>query len=192
MATMSPLLRVMTATTTSTASMATSPTTTTNMRWEHHTHSATRWEYDNLSARPAREHALLDSGRACPHAESIILSVGGTESMILSAPAESIILSAPPTETMILSQLSGRNWEYDTLSACWEHHTLGAARWEYDTLNAAQAAMGNAGSAMGGGRWSNHVGRRDGSGTMDGTMSLKRSVRQSNFFVLSDLWFFLL
>jgi hypothetical protein len=30
-----------------------------------------------LSAPPAREHALRVSTRACPHAESIILSAGG-------------------------------------------------------------------------------------------------------------------
>ncbi len=41
--------------------------------------------------------------------ESIILSAGGTESMILSACAESIILSAPPTESMMLSAW-GHSW----------------------------------------------------------------------------------
>ena len=36
-------------------------------------------------------------------AESIILSAGSAESMMLSARAESIILSAPPAESMMLS-----------------------------------------------------------------------------------------
>ncbi len=49
-----------------------------------------------FSALPPRERALRVSGRACPHAESFILSAGGAESMILSSHAESIILSAPP------------------------------------------------------------------------------------------------
>jgi hypothetical protein len=57
-----------------------------------------------LSALPPRERALRVSGRACPHAESIILSAGGAESMLLSSCAESIILSVLPTESMILSQ----------------------------------------------------------------------------------------
>ncbi len=30
-----------------------------------------------------------------------------------------------------------QRWEYHTLSACWEHHNLSAARWEYDALSAA-------------------------------------------------------
>ncbi len=63
------------------------------------------------------------------------------------------------------------------LGACWEHHTLGAARWEYDTLSAAWAVMGNAGGAMGGGMQSNHVGRRDSGGTMDGTMLSERQTK---------------
>ena len=54
-----------------------------------------------LLALPPCEGALRVSARACPHAESIILSAGGTESMMLSAWAESIILSAPPTESML-------------------------------------------------------------------------------------------
>ena len=37
------------------------------------------------------------------HTESIILSVGGAESMILSTHAESLGLSAPPAESMMLS-----------------------------------------------------------------------------------------
>jgi hypothetical protein len=57
-----------------------------------------------LSAMPLQEHALRVSGQASPHAESIILSAGGAESMMLSVRAESIILSAPPAESMILSQ----------------------------------------------------------------------------------------
>ncbi len=57
-----------------------------------------------LSAPPTCKHALRVSTQACPHAESIILSAGGTESMILSARAESTILSVPPAESMILSQ----------------------------------------------------------------------------------------
>ncbi len=57
-----------------------------------------------FSALPPRERSLRVSGQACPHAESIILSVGSIESMMLSARDESIILSAPPTESMILSQ----------------------------------------------------------------------------------------
>ncbi len=56
------------------------------------------------SVLPPREHALRVSSQACPHAENIILSAGGTESMILSARAESIILSVPPAESMILSK----------------------------------------------------------------------------------------
>jgi hypothetical protein len=57
-----------------------------------------------LSALPLHKRALRVSGQVCPHAESIILTAGGTESMILSACVESIILSAPPAESMILSQ----------------------------------------------------------------------------------------
>ncbi len=49
------------------------------------------------------KHALRVSARAFPHAESIILSAGGAESIILSACAESIILSAGGAESMILS-----------------------------------------------------------------------------------------
>ncbi len=56
------------------------------------------------SALPPHERALRVSGQACLHAESIIFSAGGAESMILSAHAESIILSALPAESMILSQ----------------------------------------------------------------------------------------
>jgi hypothetical protein len=56
-----------------------------------------------LSAPPARERTLRVNARACPRAESIILSAGGTESMVLSARAESIILSAGGTASMILS-----------------------------------------------------------------------------------------
>ncbi len=55
-----------------------------------------------LSALPPGKRALRVSGQACPHAESIILTAGGTESMILSLRAEGIILSAPPAESMIL------------------------------------------------------------------------------------------
>ncbi len=61
-----------------------------------------------LSALPPHKRALRVSSQACPHAESIILSAGGAESMIPSLRAESIILSAPPTESMILSQRSSR------------------------------------------------------------------------------------
>ena len=39
------------------------------------------------------------------HAESIILSAGGAESMILSMRDESIIPSAPPAESVMLSAL---------------------------------------------------------------------------------------
>ncbi len=39
------------------------------------------------------------------HAESIILSAGGAESMILSMCAESIILSVSPAESVMLSAL---------------------------------------------------------------------------------------
>ncbi len=52
--------------------------------------------------------------------------------------------------------------------------------------------MGNADAAMGGKMQSNRVEQRDGGGTMDGTMLLERSIRQSKFFVLSDLCVFLL
>jgi hypothetical protein len=52
--------------------------------------------------------------------------------------------------------------------------------------------MGNAGGAMGGGMQSICVGQWDGNSTMDSTMSLEQSIRQRNFFVLSDLCFFLL
>ncbi len=55
-----------------------------------------------LSPLPAHERALRGSARAY-RAESIILSAGGGESMILSACAESIILSAGGAERMILS-----------------------------------------------------------------------------------------
>jgi hypothetical protein len=51
--------------------------------------------------------------------------------------------------------------------------------------------MGHAGGTMGGGMQSNRIGQWDGSGMMDGTMSLEQSIRQSNFFVLSDLCVFL-
>ncbi len=37
------------------------------------------------------------------HGESIILSMGGAESMILSMHTESIILSLPPAESVMLS-----------------------------------------------------------------------------------------
>ncbi len=57
-----------------------------------------------LSALPPHKCDLRISSLACPHAESIILSAGGAESMILSVRDESIILSEPPTESMILSQ----------------------------------------------------------------------------------------
>ncbi len=57
-----------------------------------------------LLALPPCEGALRVSARACPHAESIILSAGGAESMILSARAEGIILSAPTAESMICSE----------------------------------------------------------------------------------------
>jgi large subunit ribosomal protein L15 len=57
-----------------------------------------------LSALPLCKRALRVSHQACPHVESIILSAGISESMILSARAKSIILSAPPAESMILSQ----------------------------------------------------------------------------------------
>jgi hypothetical protein len=56
-----------------------------------------------LSALPPHKHALRVSGQVCPHTESIILSAGGAESMIISSCAESIILSAPLAESMILS-----------------------------------------------------------------------------------------
>jgi hypothetical protein len=46
-----------------------------------------------LQALPPRKRALRVSGRACPHAESIILSAGGAESMILSAHAERVSYS---------------------------------------------------------------------------------------------------
>ncbi len=32
---------------------------------------------------------------------------------------------------------SGWHWDYHALSACWEYHTLSAARWEYYSLRAA-------------------------------------------------------
>jgi hypothetical protein len=57
-----------------------------------------------FSALPPHKRALRVSGRACPHAESIILSASSAESMILSACAGNIILSAQPAESMILSQ----------------------------------------------------------------------------------------
>jgi hypothetical protein len=107
MAMMSPLLRVTTMTTTSTARMATSPTTTTNMPFALTVSTSPLMRATTsvvLSALPPHERALRVSGRACPHAESIILSAGGAESMILSARAESIILSVLPAESMILSQ----------------------------------------------------------------------------------------
>jgi hypothetical protein len=52
--------------------------------------------------------------------------------------------------------------------------------------------MENAGGAMGSRTQGNHVGRRDGGGTMDGTMLSEGSIRQSNFFVLQTCVFFLL
>jgi hypothetical protein len=57
-----------------------------------------------LSARGhARTLTLRARSCACG-AESIILSEGGAESMMLLAPFESIILSEPPAESMILSE----------------------------------------------------------------------------------------
>ncbi len=56
-----------------------------------------------LSVPPTRKRALRVSARACPRDESIILSAGGAESMILLARAESIILSTGGAESMILS-----------------------------------------------------------------------------------------
>ncbi len=52
-----------------------------------------------------RHYALLMHLSNCSagSAESIILSMGGTESMMLSACAESMIVSVPPLESMILS-----------------------------------------------------------------------------------------
>jgi hypothetical protein len=51
--------------------------------------------------------------------------------------------------------------------------------------------MGNPGSAMGSGTQSNRVGRQDGGGMMDGTISLEQSVRQSNLSVIQTCVFFL-
>ncbi len=65
-----------------------------------------------LSALRPCECALRVSGRACPHAESIILSADGAENMILSSRTESIILSAPPAESMILSQRCPRESQH--------------------------------------------------------------------------------
>ncbi len=104
----SPLLRATSMTMmTSTARMATSLTTTTNMPFmlTVSTSPLTRATTSVvLSALPPHECALRVGGRACPHAESIILSAGGAESMILSARVESIVLSLPLAESMILSQ----------------------------------------------------------------------------------------
>jgi hypothetical protein len=50
--------------------------------------------------------------------------------------------------------------------------------------------MGNAGRAMGSGNQSNRVGGWDGSGMMDGEMSLERQMKY--LFCTSDLCFFLL
>jgi hypothetical protein len=58
-----------------------------------------------------RQHARM------PYVESIILSAGGAESMILSERAESIILSALPAESMILSAILSRRAESIILSA---------------------------------------------------------------------------
>ncbi len=55
-----------------------------------------------IASRPAAHCAGVAHPRL-GSAESIILSVGGPESMMLSACAESIILSVPPTESMMLS-----------------------------------------------------------------------------------------
>jgi hypothetical protein len=68
--------------------------------------------------------------RACPHAESIILSAPPAESMMLSVHAESIILSVPPAENMILSAQPAVSMIplsacADTLGACQEQHTEG-------------------------------------------------------------------
>ncbi len=107
MATMSPLLMVTKMTTMSAASMATSPTMTTNTPFALAvlTSPLTRATTSVvLSALPPHEHALRVSGHACPHTESILLSAGGAESMILSARAESIILLLLPAESMIFSQ----------------------------------------------------------------------------------------
>jgi hypothetical protein len=50
--------------------------------------------------------------------------------------------------------------------------------------------MVNAGGAMGGGTRSNPVGRRDGGGTMDGTMSSERQPDKATFLYFRLVFFF--
>jgi hypothetical protein len=95
-ATMSPALRVTTTKTTSTPRMTISPTAmvSTPLAMTVLTSPLPRAITSMiLSVLPVREHALRVSTQACTYAESIILSAGGTEIMILSACAESIILA---------------------------------------------------------------------------------------------------
>ncbi len=55
-----------------------------------------------IALRPTAHCAAGVAHRCSGSAESIILSTGGAESMMLLARAESIILLAPPAESMIL------------------------------------------------------------------------------------------
>ncbi len=56
-----------------------------------------------IPSRPASHCATGVAHRCLGSAESIILSAGGAESMMLSARADSIILSVLPTESMMHS-----------------------------------------------------------------------------------------
>ncbi len=56
-----------------------------------------------IALRPAAHCATGIAHHRLGSTESIILSAGGAESMMLSAHAKSIILSALPTESMMLS-----------------------------------------------------------------------------------------
>ncbi len=112
---------------------------TMTLRWHCAVHRATAILLPNVLALHPAAHCAAGIAHPCSDgAESIILSAGSAKSMMLSAHAESIILSAPPAESMMLSAwgharalmlreyhtLSGRRWEYDALSACWEYHNL--------------------------------------------------------------------
>ncbi len=67
-------------------------------------HHATAVSLPNTIALRPAAHCATGVAHCCSGgAESIILSVGGAKSMMLSARAESIILSAPLAESMMLS-----------------------------------------------------------------------------------------
>ncbi len=77
-----------------------------------------------IALRPSAHFAAGVAYRCSGGAESSVLSVGGTESMMLSARAESIILSGPPAESMMLSA-----WGHARTLKLREYHTLSGRHW---------------------------------------------------------------